>query len=65
VSAVFPGQHVNVGPCHNGYCFVSKPGKDGFVKVSAIKIFHGGYGPFLPHGPFPPYVPLPPYGPWW
>jgi len=57
VSSVFAGQHVNVGPCHNGYCFVSKPGKDGFVRFSAIKLY-GGYGPFPPH-------PLPPYGPWW
>lgn len=63
VSTVFPGQHVNVGPCHNGYCFVSKPGKDGYVQISAIKWFggYGGYG----YGPFPPHGPFGPFGPWW
>lgn len=59
VSTAFAGQHVNVGPCFQGYCFVSKPGKDGYVKLSAIKWFGGPYGPVPPYGPFPP------YGPWW
>ncbi|HVW92079.1 MAG TPA: hypothetical protein VHB74_05670 [Devosia sp.] len=59
IGAVFPGQHVDVGPCFKGYCFVSKPGKDGFVKISAIKWFGGPYGPLPPYGPFGP------FGPWW
>jgi hypothetical protein len=36
IGAVGGGQWVDVGGCSNGYCYISKPGKDGFVKANAI-----------------------------
>jgi len=40
------GQWVDASYCHNGYCWISKHGPDGFVKASAIdwQGYAGNYG---------------------
>ena len=47
---VHEGQWVDVQGCYKNYCWVQKPGPDGFVRASAIDFDHGyDYGWWYSH----------------
>ncbi|GGF13704.1 hypothetical protein GCM10011321_02090 [Youhaiella tibetensis] len=63
VDVLTRGQPVDVQQCRGSWCFVSKPGPDGWVSANYLSSSGGYYRPRPPRPPVYPIHPRPPFYP--